>query len=331
MHNCSGRPYSAQGCSDELPCLDARMPRLLKRSYYASGRLLRYAGAGVVARAITPATTIRVCLSHFVRAEDVAHYGRLVSMMRTRRRMIAPSELFDYYTQPAPSLCGEFLLMSFDDGLLSSFTATQQVLNPLGIKAIFFVPTAILELRGPDDMRQFYWERVYRKRRPLAGLRPEEYVAMTADHLRELSRQGHSIMPHTHSHMHLSQITSPALVEQELTRPRRLLEDLVDQAAPGFAFPVGSERVISAQAYRSIRKIYSFCFTGLNGMNSERTDPFYLHRDPIHAHDTCEHTATVMGGAYDLYYWTKMRRLKQRAATSSDQLDDDAQSHCPHE
>ena len=154
---------------------------------------------------------------------------------------------------------------------------------------------------------------------------------MSADHLRELARQGHSVLPHTHTHMHLSQITTPALIEQELTRPRKLLEDLLEQPAPGFAFPVGSERVISPQAYRSLRKIYSFCFTGLNGMNSERTDRFFLHRDPIQAYDTCEHAATVMDGAYDLYYWTKMRRLKRRAASRSTELDDDAQSHDPHE
>jgi peptidoglycan/xylan/chitin deacetylase (PgdA/CDA1 family) len=284
---------------------------LKKRMFHSSGRILRYAGAGAVARAAASSTNIRVTLSHYVRSGDRGQFDQIVSLLLSRRRPITPAQFFDYFSGAA-SLEGKLLLISFDDGLLSSFDATQAVLNPLGIKAMFFVPTAILDLQDPVHMRRFYWERVYGKKVPLASLRPEEYVAMRVEHLRELAAQGHAVLPHTHSHMRLSEITTPTLVEDELVRPRRLLEDLLEVPAPAFAFPVGSERVVGPEAYSSLREIYAFCFTGLNGANSSRTDPFFLHRDPIHGFDTLEHAANVIDGAYDVYYWLKMRRLRRR-------------------
>lgn len=284
---------------------------LKRRMFHSAGRILRYAGAAAVARAAASATNIRVTLSHYVPSGDRGQFDQVVSLLLNRRRPITPQQFFDYYSGTV-QLEGELLLMSFDDGLLSSFDATQAVLNPLGIKAMFFVPTAILELRDPAHVRRFYWERVYGRKVPLASLRPEEYVAMKVEHLRELAAQGHVVLPHTHSHMRLCEITTPALVEDELVRPRRLLEDLLDAPAPAFAFPVGTERVVGPEAYASLREIYTFCFTGLNGTNSSHTDPLFLHRDPIQGFDTLEHAANVIDGAYDAYYWLKMRRLRRR-------------------
>lgn len=303
--------YSSELTTSGKLLVDHAAMTLKKRMFQPAGRLLKYMGAGALARAAASATNIRVTLSHYVLSGDREQFGRIISLLLSRRRPITPQEFFDYYSGTA-RLEGEFLLMSFDDGLLSSFDATEAVLNPLGIKAMFFVPTAILELQDPVHMRHFYWERVYGRKRPLASLRPEEYVAMGADHLRELAAQGHAVLPHTHSHMRLSEITTPTLVEDELVHPRRLLEDLLEVPAPAFAFPVGSERVVGPEAYSSLREIYAFCFTGLNGANSSRTDPFFLHRDPIHGFDTLEHAANVIDGAYDVYYWLKMRRLRRR-------------------
>jgi peptidoglycan/xylan/chitin deacetylase (PgdA/CDA1 family) len=285
---------------------------LRKSLFQSTGRVMRYAGAGVVARATAPSTNIRVSLSHYIRSGDLEQFRRIVSLLLSRRQPISPSQLFDFCTGAEP-LQGEFLLMSFDDGLLSSFEATQAVLDPLGLKAMFFVPTAVLELEDPDDMRRFYREHVYTENRPLSSLQPEEYVAMAPEHLRALTAQGHAVLPHTHSHMRLSEITTPALIEQELVRPRRVLEDLLQVAAPAFAFPGGSERVVDSKSYVAVRETYSFCFTGLNGPNSGRTDPHFLHRDPIHGFATLDHAADVIDGCYDLYYRRKMRTLKRRA------------------
>jgi hypothetical protein len=75
------------------------------------------------------------------------------------------------------------------------------------------------------------------------------------------------------------------------------------------AFPVGTERQVSAYAYGCIRAIYNFCFTALNGPNTLTTDPYRLHRDCLPAEAPLAYVQMVMDGTYDLFYRLKMRRL----------------------
>jgi peptidoglycan/xylan/chitin deacetylase (PgdA/CDA1 family) len=260
-------------------------------------------------RALTPADNVRITLSHFVEAKDVDNFRRLLAQLLSEREAISPDQLVRYYTNGTP-IRGKFLVLTFDDGLLSSFQAAQTLLNPLGVKAIFFVPTKILSLETKDEMRTFFATSVYRK--PSATLPEARYVTMTADHIRELHAQGHMVLPHTHTHVELSAVNTPALVERELRVPKAMLEDLLQAPADGFAFPIGNERVVDSFPYQQVKDLYSLCFTGLNGLNSRDTDRFFLHRDCVHPHYSLEHVSNISAGSYDLYYALRMRRLRQR-------------------
>jgi peptidoglycan/xylan/chitin deacetylase (PgdA/CDA1 family) len=283
-----------------------------------AGNLFRRAGLARLARATTAHDNFRITLTHYVRDEDLPQFKRIVRALVERRRPIALEDVYAYYDRESPRrIEGQRLLMTFDDGLLSSFRATQEVLNPLGIKATFFVPTRILDLEDREEMRQFFWNEVYHRRRPIAALRPEEYETMSVEHLRELRRQGHSVLPHTHSHVNLSDIADEESVERELRAPKARLEDALQSSAPGFAFPVGTERVVSAFAYQNVRRIYSFCFSGLIGINTATTDPFFLYRDCVHPFYSVEHVRNIADASYDLFYRLKMRRLKRRSNSAA--------------
>jgi peptidoglycan/xylan/chitin deacetylase (PgdA/CDA1 family) len=279
-----------------------------------AGNLFRRAGLARLARATTPRDNFRITLTHYVREEDLSQFRRIVRTLIERRRPITPEQVYGYYDASSPRpIEGQLLLMTFDDGLLSSFLAAQEVLNPLDVKAVFFVPTRILELESREQMRQFFWNDVYHRRRPIDALQPEEYETMGVEHLRELQRQGHAVLPHTHSHVNLSDIADEESVERELRGPKVRLEDVLQSPAPGFAFPVGTERVVNAFAYEHVRRIYSFCFSGLIGINTAATDPFFLYRDCIHPFYSLEHVQNIVEGSYDLSYRLKMRRLKRRS------------------
>jgi len=99
-------------------------------------------------------------------------------------------------------------------------------------------------------MRDFFRRNVYRQ--PQRSLPPERYVTMNAHHLRELHQQGHRVMPHTHSHASLAEICDADAVERELEVPRRMIEDLLQAAAPAFAFPFGTHRDVSRFAYQAM-------------------------------------------------------------------------------
>lgn len=278
------------------------------------GELARRLGGRPLMRAVTPRPNVRVSLTHYVRPGDCDQFRRIVTHIGSLRRFLLPSEFFAHYSDSPPRpLQEEAHLITFDDGLLSSYEAAQRVLNPLGIKAIFFVPTKILELDTPDEMRRFAVERIYRRAGTGDSLTEYHCLTMNADHLRALHAQGHMVLPHTHSHAKLSELSTEADVERELRGPRMLLEQLLQAPADGFAFPVGTERVVTRFAYEHIKGIYSLCFLGLSGVNTPLSDPAYICRDCIHPFYPLSHVANVLGGVYDPYYRLKLRRLRARA------------------
>jgi peptidoglycan/xylan/chitin deacetylase (PgdA/CDA1 family) len=285
------------------------------------GEVVRRLGGRSLIGAVTPRPNVRVSLTHYVRPADFEQFRRIVTHIGRLRRLLLPSEFFAHYSDPprAP-LQEEAHLITFDDGLLSSYEAAQRVLNPLGIKAIFFVPTKVLELDTPDEMRRFAVERIYRRAGTRNSLTEHHYLTMNADHLRALHAQGHMVLPHTHSHAKLSELATEADVERELREPRGLLEQLLQAPADGFAFPVGTERVVTRFAYEHIRATYSLCFLGLSGVNTPKTDPAYICRDCIHPFYPLSHVTNVLGGVYDPYYLLKRRRLRARAEGRSPAL-----------
>lgn len=260
-------------------------------------------------RALSPSNNIRITLSHFVEDKDEANFKRLITILLADRKPITPDELFRHYVDGEP-IQGKLLVLTFDDGLLSSFTATQKILNPLGLKAMFFIPTKILSLKTEDAMRAFFTANVYRK--PWTALPRERYMTMTAAHVQELHAQGHMVLPHTHTHVELSKLNTAALVERELRMPKVMLEDLLQAPAEGFAFPIGNERVVGSFPYEQVKDLYSSCFTGLNGLNFQDTDRFFLHRDCVHPYYSAQHVSNISAGSYDLYYAFRMRRLRRR-------------------
>jgi len=276
-----------------------------------TGPVLRSLGAAAVARGLDPPNNVRVTLTHYVEDGDRDNFARLIDQLCAERSHVDAGDVVKSYAGPAvPVIDGRRIAFTFDDGLLSSFHAAQSILNPRGIKAIFFVPTMVLSLTTPGEMRDFFRRNVYR--RQSGALVPERYMTMSAGHLRELCAQGHTVLPHTHSHASLLSLLTPEDIERELRAPKLLLEDMLQCPSDGFAFPVGTERVVSAVAYQALRRIYAVCFTALGGVNGAATDRHCLYRDCVHPRYPPEHVAHISAGSFDLVYRRKMRRLKRR-------------------
>src|SRR4029434_2488497 len=109
-------------------------------------------------------------------------------------------------------------------------------------RALFFVPTAILDLKTEDAMRRFAAERLYYGGRKATALVPEEYQVMGAEELRDLASRGHVVCAHTRPDAFRTEVRDEATARRELIEPGRILADLLGQAPLAFAFPVGTER-----------------------------------------------------------------------------------------
>jgi peptidoglycan/xylan/chitin deacetylase (PgdA/CDA1 family) len=277
------------------------------------GHIARRVGGALVASLLIPKDSVRVVMTHHVFQKDMENFRFVIESLRSQRVPITPEDFFRHFADHATEpLNGQALLFTFDDGLLSAYECAQQVLNPMGIKAIFFIPTKILELTTEEEMREFAWGQLYYGMRLRGSVQPEEYVTMNTHHLRRLHEQGHMILPHTHSHLLLREITTPDLVESELIRPKAIIEDLLQSRASGFASPVGTPRTVNAYAYRQISTIYDLCFTALSGANTHSTDRMLIRRDSIHPWYSVQHATNIVDGIFDPYFWLEAKKLRRK-------------------
>ena len=252
---------------------------------------------------------------HHVKPTDMENFDSIMSYLNNVRKIISPDEFFQYYTSGSGnSIYRRLLLITFDDGLYSNYYAAKTILSKYGIKAIFFIPTKIFELESKEEMRTFAYKNLYLEKYPLESLTEAEYVTMNRDNVLELRRQGHLILPHTHSHCNISDIIIEDLVCSELVKPKLILEELLKEEINAFAFPTGTEKDINVFSYRRIMSIYKFCFSALNGVNHSKTDHHYFHRDCIHAHYPLSHVKNIIDGVFDPYYHLiKMKKLKSKS------------------
>ncbi|MBN1182642.1 MAG: polysaccharide deacetylase family protein [Bacteroidales bacterium] len=239
----------------------------------------------------------------------MTNYDRLIQYLSRNRTIISPKDFVSSYYEKR-AFQKNMLLITFDDGFLSSYEAAVKILSQYNIKAVFFIPTKILELNTDNEMYRFTREKIYLNVPCSQELSPSEYRFMKIEHLRELVAQGHMVCPHTHSHIILRDIQDKETAIRELVRPKEILEDLLHINIREFAFPVGTERQAGRYAYEYIRQHYDFCFTALNGVNTLKTNRYHLHRDCVPAEAPLSYIKMVMNGTYDLYYRYKMLRLK---------------------
>lgn len=274
------------------------------------GRTLKSIHVDDIHRAFSAKDYVRISFTHHVKKEDEANFELIVRYFKENYRVLKPQEFLDSLESAKP-FKGKNILLTFDDGLKSSYKAAQKILSKYGVKAIFFIPTQILELSTGPQMKAFVEKHVYYGELPANGLSVEEYETMSAADILELVKDGHSIFPHTHSHLKLKDISDPVTVQKEIAEPKKILENLVKMKMNAFAFPIGTERVVSSYAFSAIKKEYRFCFTGLAGKNTHQIDPYFIHRDCVHAHYSLTHIKNLMDGVFDPYYFVKMSLLKK--------------------
>lgn len=254
--------------------------------------------------------SVRVMYSHEVKRDDFHNFETVIKYLNQISSILNPKEFF-YYLESNKYFTGKNVMFTFDDGLLSSYHFAKEILNKYNIKAIFFVPTAILKLSSKNEMRHFVKNNIYFGSNNSMSLTDDEYKVMNKKHLLELANDGHLIFPHTHNHLFISDIIDKAMVDKELVKPKIIIEDITGEKLNVFAFPVGTEKQVSKYAYKNIRDHYEFCFTALSGLITKNTDHYKLYRTHLPANAPLSYINMIMRGVYDPYYRLKMNKLSQ--------------------
>jgi peptidoglycan/xylan/chitin deacetylase (PgdA/CDA1 family) len=170
------------------------------------------------------------------------------------------------------------IALSFDDGLYSNYKIAAPLLEKLGMRGLFFVPST---LPGLDRSAHAAFCDEHEISRP--GEDPS-CVGMSWDEASELVDRGHVIGCHTASHLRFRGAFESAVALHEIVGAKTEAESRLGAAVDVFAWVGGENDTYSAEAAQAIRAAgFRFAFTTKSYPVTPRSDPFALHRTMIDA------------------------------------------------
>ena len=249
---------------------------------------------------------LRILLYHDIAPHDLTRFATQLRWISNRWKFVSPEKFGDLMKGNAP-LEGDNLLLTFDDGFISNRLVAEQVLNPMGIQALFFVVSEFVQFEMIEDAQKFITDRImpdtFKK-----GI-PKHLYNMGWSDLSALLDQGHSIGAHTKTHAQLSLLTHQYL-EEEIVDSANCLEKNLGTKIDHFAYPFGDLSSFSMSALFIANQRFKFVHSGLRGINRPN-QPSVLKRDPTTPNDQTNLVNSFLEGYADWYYAKRCRTLDQ--------------------
>jgi peptidoglycan/xylan/chitin deacetylase (PgdA/CDA1 family) len=225
---------------------------------------------------------LRVLLYHDIAPCDHGNFAAQLMWLKRSWTFVSP-EQFAAMVSGSQPVKGRNLLLTFDDGFTSNRAVAEAVLNPLEIRALFFVVSELVEIESRTVARQFIAERIYPGTIP--DNLPQHWANMRWSDIEALLQQGHTVGCHTASHARLSAAASAAELKREVIASGDLLERRLGVQIEHFSYTFGDLGSISESALALARRRYRFIHSGLRGNNAGCTSPFAIRRDSAELQD----------------------------------------------
>jgi peptidoglycan/xylan/chitin deacetylase (PgdA/CDA1 family) len=165
------------------------------------------------------------------------------------------------------------LVISFDDGLLDTYTVAAPLLEEAGLTGWFFVPS---NLPGIAVGAQADFCKAGELDIP-AGTSGR--IAMDWPELRDLRARGHVIGCHTASHRRFRGAVDAVLIESEISGAKALMDRELGCTTSSFAWVGGESDTYAAEVETALRKLgFRFAFTTQSAPFLPGDDPLRIHR-----------------------------------------------------
>jgi len=251
--------------------------------------------------------SLRVLLFHDIAPQDRDNFRRLMNRLAEEWRFVDAQTFVEMIGRRQP-VEGRNLLLTFDDAFQSNVWAADEVLAPLQIKAIFFVPYDFVQLRSRDDQRQFIADRIFDGAITPTSI-PAEQVPMFAGDVIRLAKTGHSIGCHTKTHARLSTLLDVRQLREEIEWSGDALQQLIGSAVEYFAYPFGDCSSINRRALRIASARYKCVFSGTRGPNGMGGSRYSILRDSFRASDSYSFVSAMLDGGIDWYHQAEIKQL----------------------
>jgi len=248
--------------------------------------------------------SLRVLIYHFIPKEYKLKFEEQIKFFINNFRLLSPEELDLFFENKFKNdMC---LLLTFDDGLKSQYDNAIEILEKYNIKAIFFIPTKILELKNKQEMEIFSIENIHYGNYKIAF----EREFMNIKNIEEISKLGHEIGSHTINHKKLNNLNKNEIYI-ELAKSKEELEKITYNKIRYFAYPKGDKTAISYDSLKISKELYDYSFIAIRGFNYPSTNKHLILRDPIHPYYPLNYIKKVLYGAFDFYYKRKLPSFEE--------------------
>lgn len=248
-----------------------------------------------------PAGAFRILLFHDVPPARRAAFAALAAGLHGAGRLIGPAEAERRLRGEGEMVRGgpAPVLITFDDGFASNAEVARDILDPLGIQALFFVCPGLVDM--PAGRRRDAIAANIFQGRVTAGDLPSELDLMGWDAIAALAAAGHTIGSHTLSHRRLAGL-GPAERAEEVGGAARLLESRLGRCGDWFAYTFGDVDSIDPPGLAEIRRHHRWCRSGVRGLNGAATPPLTLRGDNVDLEASEAWRRMVLAGGLDPFY-----------------------------
>lgn len=226
---------------------------------------------------------LKVLIYHDIPYKDFCKFEAQIKCIGRQYGFVRPDDLQDILTGQMEYI-GTRVLLTFDDGFKSNALLAEKILNPLGIKALFFIPPGFINAKNRDEQRSFIAKNIYNNL-----FAPEEIsddmAAMSCQDMKRLLDHGHTIGAHTINHRRLTEIEGEDKLRDEIVVSGDMLRKRLGADIEHFSYPVGDINSINQKAMKIIRGHYKYCYSGIRGNNYSDTNPYAILRDPVSIDD----------------------------------------------
>ncbi len=230
---------------------------------------------------------LRILMFHDINQSDFKKFELILKNLKKKYKFVNPKNL--------SSLSGfNNILVTFDDGYLSSYNFSKKILDKYNIKSIFFIVSDLLEKKN---------EKKILKRILGESKKFENKIFLEKKHVKKLIKNGHSIGIHGKSHQKLSKINSNSMLNKEILQPKEYFKSKFNVQPKFYAFSYGSIDSIKIKSIKIILRNYDYLFTGIRGFNyKSNIEKRFFFRDNVEKDFDCNTLDFFINGYADILY-----------------------------
>ena len=252
---------------------------------------------------------LRVITFHNILREDHLKFLNLIQYLKKNWNIITPCQFKDIINSKDLKVRKKNILITFDDAFKSQKIITEKFLDPLNIKALFFIVSDFVKLSSKDEAHKFIKKNFFKKHNHDHNI-DLEANNMTLEDLRYLVSKGHTIGGHTKTHKQLSKINDKDILIEEIINSKKFLENEIGINIEDFAYTFGDLDSINKVSVDIIMDNFNYLYSGLRG-NNLNINSNILRRDAVDLREDFEVISAYLNGYVDLMYSNKLIKLEK--------------------